>query len=411
MLAGPVPVDLNTLQDDFPVLKQSVHGHPLCYLDNAATTQLPLCVISAMREFLSVDNANTHGRIHLLSERSQQRLEQGRQAVADFLGASHKHEIVFVPGATYGLNLVAQGYFAPRLTASDTVLVSVMEHHSNFVPWQQLCQQTGATLEVIGIDAQGQLDLEALQAALTKQPAVLALTHVSNVLGTINPIEKICTWARQAGVPVVIDGAQAAGHLPVNVQTLGADFYVFSGHKMYAPTGIGVVYARASLWQTMQPWVLGGGMVERVSASKVSFAAAPEGFEAGTKNVLGVVGLNEAIQYTQGIGLQRIAAHEQALAHDLYSQLAQRDYITLLGGEQRTGVVSFTVRNAHPHDIVMLLDQQGVAARGGHHCAQPLMQHFAVPACTRFSSAVYTSKQEIDRAVRALDQVCEVLHV
>ena len=408
----PLPHDdVSQYHADFPALAQQVHGRDLVYLDNAATTQLPHPVLQAMADFLARDHANTHGRIHALSERSQNHLQQGRQQVADFIGAGVSHEVVFVPGATYGLNLVAQGYFASRLGPGDTVVVTVMEHHSNFVPWQQLCEKTGASLVVIDIDDEGQLDLCQLKSVLKQRPKCLAVTHVSNVLGTINPLQEICALAHAEDVLVVVDGAQAVGHMPVNVVDLGADFYVFSGHKHYAPTGIGVVYARAALWQKMQPWVLGGGMVGHVSNEAVSFAAPPECFEAGTKNVLGVVGLTAAMRYLKQVDLAKIATHEQAMAQYLYTQLQQRPYVKILGGVARTALVSFVVKGAHPHDVVMLLDQQGVAARGGHHCAQPLMQRYGVVACTRISCAIYTTRQEIDACLQALDQVCEVLHV
>jgi cysteine desulfurase / selenocysteine lyase len=400
---------LQRCRQDFPILKQKIHGKPLVYLDNAATTQRPTVVTDAMKAFVESDYANTHGRIHALSERAQTHFDEGRETVARFIGAEYTDEVVFVSGATHGLNLVAQGFFGPHLKSGDRVLVTVMEHHSNFVPWQQLCQRVGAECVVIDIDDAGQLDLEQLSVELARNPVCLVMAHVSNVLGQINPVKTCVELAHQHGVKVVVDGAQAAGRIPINVSDLGCDFYVFSGHKMYGPSGMGVVYGRRAHWSNMQPWFLGGGAVATVSAEQVTFLAPPACFEAGTQHVEGVVGLTAAIRYIESIGLSVIAAHERALGQYIWQALSGYQGCRVLGGIPDCGLISFVLEGMHPHDVVMLLDQLGIAIRGGHHCAQPLMKRFGVMASSRVSCAVYNTRDEVDVFLNALGQVQEVL--
>ena len=402
--------DIETAYLDFPILHQQVNDRALVYLDNAATTHQPKQVVSAMVDFINNDYANTHGRIHTLSERSQDRLNLGRAKVAAFIGVKDVDEVCFSYSATYGLNLVAQAYFANRLTADDIVLVSEMEHHSNFLPWQRVCEQTGAKLEIVPMlnDA---LDLDWLEQKLAQKPAVLAISHVSNVLGLANPLAEIIRMAHKNGTLVVVDGAQAVGHVEVDVVKLDCDFYVFSGHKMYAPTGVGVVYAKKIHWQQMSPWVVGGGMVEKVSLDGSTFFSGIEGFEAGTKNIIGVVGLSAAIDYIENFGVEQIHKHEIELAAYLYDNLSKDTRLKILGGSNRSALVSFVMDKIHPHDLVMLLDQQGVACRGGHHCAQPLLKHYGITSSTRVSCAMYTTKQDIDKFLTSLSIVCEMLDV
>lgn len=395
---------------DFPILQKNIHGKNLVYLDNAATSHQPYQVVNAMVDFINNDYSNTHGRIHYLSEKSQARLDFGRQKVADFIGARDAEEICFSYSTTYGINLVAQSYFANKLKPGDVVLVTEMEHHSNFLPWQKVCEQTGAKLQIVPV-LNDILDLCFLEEQLKQNPVVLAITHVSNVLGLENPIADVIKMAHKYDTLVVVDGAQAVGHVEVDVSKLDCDFYVFSAHKMYGPTGIGVVYAKKSLWETMSPWVVGGGMVAKVDVKRSSFLNGVEGFEAGTKNVIGVVGLVAAIDYIESFGLSQIKKHEAELAAYLYEKLSNDHRVKVLGGPDRSALVSFVMDGVHPHDLVMLLDQQGIACRGGHHCAQPLLGSYGVSSSTRVSCAIYNKKNDIDKFIIGLDIVCEILNV
>ncbi|MBM93864.1 MAG: cysteine desulfurase CsdA [Legionellales bacterium] len=397
-----------THRQDFPILDQKIHQHPLIYLDNAATTHRPQVVIDAMQSFVKVDYGNTHGRIHTLSERAHAHVEQGRDVVARFIHASNPNEIVFVSGTTHGLNLVAQGYFGPKLQPGDRVIVTVMEHHSNFVPWQQLCQRTGAILEVININEAGDLDLDHLERSLSQGAVCVAMTHVSNVLGRINPVEKCVELAHQYGAKVVVDGAQASGRFPIDVKALGCDFYVFSGHKMYGPSGIGVVYAQADHWADMQPWFFGGGAVATVSADSVTFLSPPACFEAGTLHAEGVVGLTAAIAYLESIGLDQIASHERLLGEILWTHLAEHPKCQVLGGMPDCGVVSFNLMGVHPHDLITLLDQYGIAVRGGHHCAQPLLHRLGVQSSARISCGLYNTVDEVHQTLDRLLSIQEL---
>ena len=405
-----VEKNIQDSREDFSILKKKIHGKNLVYLDNAATSHQPFQVVSSMVDFINNDYGNTHGRIHYLSEKSQAHLDFGRKKVADFIGARHAEEICFSYSTTYGMNLVAQSYFANKLKPGDVVLVTEMEHHSNFLPWQRVCEQTGAKLQVIPVlnDA---LDLCFLEDQLKQSPAVLAITHVSNVLGLENPLSDIIKMAHKYNTLVVVDGAQAAGHVELDVSKLDCDFYVFSAHKMYGPTGIGVVYAKKHLWQTMNPWVVGGGMVEKVDFERSSFFSGVDGFEAGTKNIIGVVGLVAAINYIESFGLLQIKKHEAELASYLYEKLSNDNRVKVLGGSNRSALVSFVIDGVHPHDLVMLLDQQGIACRGGHHCAQPLLKHYGVNSSTRVSCAIYTNKSDLDKFFEGLDVVFGMLNV
>ena len=403
-------LDTQTYKQDFPILQQQVHNKPLVYLDNAATTQLPKSVIKAMTDYMVSDNANTHGRIHALSERSQKHVDLARESVANFICAD-ANEVIFVPGATYGLNLVANAYFKNILQPNDIIVLTYMEHHSNIIPWQNLAKATGAKLVFIDVDDNGNLDQTQYQRVLEQKPKCLSITHVSNVLGVCNPLKSMIELAHDAGCKVVVDGAQAAGHIELDVKDLGCDFYVFSGHKMYAPTGVGVVYAKADLMQSMVPFIVGGGIVSTVTTTDVQYLSPPHCFEPGTKNVISIVGLRAAIEYVQTIGIKKMHQHEQSLATLLYSGLKDIKNMRILGGESRSALVSFVIEGAHPHDLVMLLDQYGVAVRGGHHCAMPLLSRYGVNAATRVSTSIYNTKKDIEVFFDSLNQTLRVLRV
>ena len=401
--------DVDRFRADFPALNQEVNGKPLAYLDNAASTQKPRVVLDALGQIYERDYANIHRGVHQLSVRATTAYEAARASVRRFIGASDEREIVFVRGATEAINLVAQTWGRANIGPGDEILITAMEHHSNIVPWQLLCEATGARLVVADVDDRGQLDLEDLCAKLTPKTKLLAMVHVSNALGTINPVEQILAQAKERGIVTLLDGAQATPHAPVNVSELGCDFYVFSGHKVYGPTGIGVLYGRLPLLREMPPWQGGGDMIETVSFEGSTYAEPPARFEAGTPHIAGAIGLGAACDYLSDIGLEAIAAHEAMLLAHGTEALSEIEGLTLVGtAEHKAGVLSFVMEGIHPHDIGTILDFAGVAVRTGHHCAQPLMQRFGVSATTRASFGLYNTIDEVDRLAAGLAKVVEM---
>jgi cysteine desulfurase/selenocysteine lyase len=405
---APAPFDVEARRAEFPALHQQVYGKPLVYLDSAATTQKPRAVIDAISRFYERDNANVHRGVHALSERATKAFEGARQTVARFLGADPR-EVIFVRGATEAVNLVAQTFGRRRVGAGDEIVVTTLEHHSNIVPWQLLADSVGARVVPAPVDDGGDLDLGALEALLGPRVKLLAVTQVSNALGTVTPLEAVIALARARGIPVLVDGAQGAPHLGVDVGALGADFYVFSGHKLYGPTGIGVLWGRREHLEAMPPWQGGGDMIRSVSFEKTTFNDLPYKFEAGTPDIAGAVGLAAAIDYVQAIGLPAIAAHEAALLLEAEAALRAVPGVRLVGApRRRAGVLSFMVGDIHPHDLATIVDRQGVAIRAGHHCAQPLMKRFGLPATARASFALYSTSADVEALVRALHAAIQV---
>jgi cysteine desulfurase/selenocysteine lyase len=394
---------LSAIRDYFPILAQTVHGKPLVYLDNAATTQKPLVVLDAMRAFELRDYANIHRGVHALSQRATDAFEAAREKVAAFVHARSADEIVFVRGATEAINLVAQSYTRPRLQPGDELLVTAMEHHADIVPWQMVCDATGAKLRVAPIREDGALDLQALPELLGPRTRMLAVTHVSNVLGTVNDVASVAQLAHARGVPVLVDGAQAVAHLPVDVQALGCDFYVFSGHKLYGPTGIGVLWGRAEMLAAMPPYQGGGDMIRSVSFERTTYADPPTRFEAGTPHITGAVGLAAAIDFVQGLGWDAIAQHERTLLERALSALSRIPGLRIYGTvPDKIGVISFNLDGVHAHDLGTIADAEGVAIRAGHHCAMPLMKRYGVAAMARASLGLYNKEDDIDALVRAV---------
>ena len=380
--------DVQRVRRDFPILNQKIHGKPLVYLDNAATTQKPQAVIDAMVRSYAEDNANIHRGVHLLSERATQAYELAREKVQHFLNAAHSREIIFVRGTTEAINLVAATYGRAHVGKGDEVLITEMEHHSNIVPWQLLCEEKGAHLKVLPITDEGELRIDLLDGLLTDRTKIVAVNHVSNSLGTINPIKTIVEKAHQRGIPVLVDGAQAVAHIPVDVQALDADFYAMSGHKLFGPTGIGVLYGKAALLEAMPPYQSGGDMISAVTFKKTTYNVLPNKFEAGTPNIAGAVGLGAAIDYLRTLDFGAVSAYEDELLAYGTKALTSLPGIRLVGtAAQKTSVLSFVMENVHPHDIGTILDQEGVAIRTGHHCTQPLMERLGVPATARASLA------------------------
>ncbi len=401
--------DVRRIRRDFPILDQVVHGRPLVYLDNAATTQKPRQVIEAIVGFYSEDCSNVHRGVHLLSERATRSFEGTRSRVRQFIHAREDSEIVFVRGATEAINLVACSYGRAHVRAGNEVLVTAMEHHSNIVPWQMLCGERGASLRVAPINSRGELLLEEYERLLTPRTRLVAVTHVSNALGTVNPVREMVEMAHRNGSVVLVDGAQAVQHMPVDVQALDCDFYVFSGHKIYGPTGIGILYGKQRLLESMPPYQGGGDMIASVTFEKTLYNRLPYKFEAGTPDIAGVKGLGAAIDYIQSVGIEKIAAHEQDLLQYGTSVLESLPEIRILGtAADKTSVLSFTVQGVHPHDVGTILDQEGIAIRTGHHCAQPVMDFFGVPATARASLALYNTRGELDALAAALRKVTEV---
>ncbi|ABS25115.1 cysteine desulfurase [Anaeromyxobacter sp. Fw109-5] len=397
------------VREDFPILRQRVHGRPLVYLDNAATTQKPRAVIDAVSRYYEEDNANVHRGVHLLSERATRLHEDARARVARFLGAPDPREVIFVRGTTEAVNLVAQTFGRTRVGAGDEVLVTELEHHSNIVPWQMLCQEKGARLRVVPVTDAGDLDLDALEALLGPRTRLLSVTQLSNALGTVTPLAEIVARAHAKGIPVFVDGAQGAPHLGFDVVSSGADFYAFSGHKLYGPTGIGVLWGRREHLEAMPPWQGGGDMILSVTFEKTVYNALPFKFEAGTPDISGAVGLAAAIDYVDALGLEAISAHEAALLARAVEALSQEQDVRLVGAPSvRAGAISFLVGDVHPHDVGTVLDRHGVAVRAGHHCAQPLMHRLGLPATARASFGLYNTSEDVDALVRGIRAVREM---
>jgi cysteine desulfurase / selenocysteine lyase len=402
-------VDAAGIRVDFPILHQQINGTPLVYLDNAATTQKPRVVIDRMVRYYAEENANVHRGVHHLSARATDAYEAARRTARRFLNAADDREIVFVRGTTEAINLVAHSYGRERVGRGDEVIVSEMEHHSNIVPWQILCRERGATLRVVPITNAGEMRLDVLESLLNDRSRLVAISHVSNVLGTINPIAEIVRIAHRAGVPVLVDGAQAAAHTTIDVQALGCDFYALSGHKALGPTGIGILWGRGALLDDMPPYQGGGSMIGSVSFAGTTYNVPPYRFEAGTPNVAGAVGLAAALDYLQAIGLDRVASYEHELAAFATDALAGVPGLRLIGtAAQKVGVLSFVLDEVHPHDIGTILDQQGIAIRAGHHCCQPLMDRLGVPATARASLALYNTREDVEALVKGLATVREV---
>lgn len=393
-------IDLKQYRADFPLLQQECRGKPLIYLDNAATSQKPHCVIDAISQYYYGDNANVHRGVYDLSERATRAFENTRVEIKDFIHAKYAHEIIFVRGATEGINLVAESYGYTQCQAGDEIMISSMEHHSNLVPWQSLAAKTGAHLKVIPISDTGEIDLEAYRKLFNSKSKIVAITHVSNVLGTINPIKEMVRIAHEHGVPVLVDGASAFPHLAVDVEDLDCDFYVFSSHKAYGPTGIGVLYGKTKYLEAMPPYQSGGDMVASVTFTKTTYNKLPYKFEAGTPDIAGVIGFGAAIAYLKKIGMHHIAAHEKDLLAYATQALSKISGLSIIGSaQQKVGIISFVLAGIHPHDIGTVLDDQGIAIRAGHHCAMPLMERFGVPATVRVSFGLYNTKEEIDALV------------
>ena len=407
--AKTAPFEVRRIREDFPILSQKVFGKPLVYLDNAATAQKPRAVIDAITRFYTLDNSNIHRGLHALSERATAAYEESRAKARRFLHAAEDREIIFVRGTTEAINLVAHSYGRPHLGAGDEVLITAMEHHSNIVPWQILCEEKGARLRIAAIDDDGALLLDDLERLLTPRTRILAIPHVSNALGTINPVRRIVEMAHRRDVPVLVDGAQAAPHLPIDVRELGCDFYALSGHKMFGPTGIGVLYGRADLLEAMPPYQGGGDMIASVTFEKTTYNRLPHKFEAGTPHIAGVIGLGAAIDYLEGIDAAGRMAHEDDLLKYATEKITALPRVRLIGtAREKTSVLSFVVDGVHPHDIGTILDRDGIAIRAGHHCAQPLMDRFGVPATARASLALYNTREEIDALAAGIGKVLEI---
>jgi len=400
-------IDWAALRKDFPILDQQVHGKPLIYFDNAATSQKPRVVIEALEHYYERDNANVHRGIHELSNRATSAYEAARGRAARFINARSAEEIVFTRGTTEGINLVANSWGIKNLKSGDVILLTEMEHHSNLVPWQLLAQRTGAKVAYVPITGdEGLLDLSRLDSVLAKQVKIFSMVHISNSLGTVNPVADLCARARKRGITTLVDGAQSAGHMPVDVQAIGCDFFVFSGHKICGPTGIGVLWGRQELLDAMPPYQGGGEMILSVEYQKTEFKKAPHRFEAGTPDISGPIGLHAAMDYLDGIGRQPIWQHDQELANYTYEKLAGRKNVRLFGPKQdRGGLVSFLLKDVHAHDVVTLADQAGVALRGGHHCTQPLMHKLGVESTARASFYFYNTKAEVDRFVEVVGEI------
>jgi cysteine desulfurase/selenocysteine lyase len=401
--ASPSAFDPERVRDDFPILKQKIGGRPLVYLDNAATTQKPRPVIDAVRRYYTTSNANVHRGVHTLSDRATRGYEAARSRVARFLNAREEREIVFVRGTTEAINLVAQSFLRPLLREGDEVLVTAMEHHANIVPWQMVCAQTGAALRVAPVDDAGALDLAEYGKRLSPRTRLAAVTHVSNAIGTVNPVREMVAMARAANVPVLVDGAQAVPHMPVDVRELGCDFYAFSGHKVYGPTGIGALYGKAERLEAMPPYQGGGDMILRVTFGKTTYNGIPHKFEAGTPDIAGAVGLHAALDYLDGIGREAVAAHERELLEYATDAVGAIPGVRIAGNApEKAAILSFTLEGVHPHDLATILDHEGVAIRAGHHCAMPLMDRLGLPATARASFGLYNTRSDVESLVAGI---------
>ncbi|MBN8469631.1 cysteine desulfurase [Corallococcus exiguus] len=407
-MSGP-GFDLARVRADFPILRQEVRGRPLVYLDSAATGQKPQAVLDAITRYYTHDNANVHRGVHILSERATQAFEDARETVRRFIHAKDVREVIFVRGTTEAINLVAATYGRKHVGPGDEVLISAMEHHSNIVPWQMVCDAAGAKLRVIPVDERGELRMDTVDALLTEKTRLLAITHVSNALGSVNPIKELVAKAHARNIPVLVDGAQSVTHFPVDVQDLGCDFYAFSGHKLFGPTGIGVLYGKLALLESLPPYQGGGDMILSVTMEKTVYNRVPHRFEAGTPDMAGAVGLAAAIRYLEAVGMENVSQHDQWLLAYATDALQSIPGLKLVGtAPHKTGVLSFTLEDVHPHDVGTILDQEGICIRTGHHCAQPLMQRFGVAATARASLALYNTREDVDALVKGLHKVKEV---
>jgi cysteine desulfurase/selenocysteine lyase len=405
------PLNVWRVREDFPILKQKVHGKPLVYLDNAATGQKPQAVLDAIEQYYRTENANVHRGVHYLSEQATKDYEEARVKAQRFINAASEREIIYVRGTTEAINLVAQSYGRAHVRAGDEIIISAMEHHSNIVPWQLLCEQTGAVLRVVPINDDGEFLLDEYEKLLSPRTRLVSVVHLSNALGTINPIRHIIELAHRRNIPVLVDGAQAAPHLKVDVQALDCDFYAFSGHKMFGPTGIGILYGKTELLDAMPPYQGGGDMISSVTFEKTTYNKLPHKFEAGTPDIAGAIGLGAAVDYLNEIGLDAIAAYEHELLSYATDAVSEIPGLRIIGtAREKASVLSFVLDAIHPHDIGTILDQDGIAIRTGHHCAQPVMQRFDIPATARASLAFYNTKEEIDALVAGLHKVTEVFN-
>jgi cysteine desulfurase/selenocysteine lyase len=402
-------MDVEKVRADFPVLHQTVNGKPLVYLDNASTSQKPQAVIDSLVQYYSADNSNVHRGVHTLSQRATDHYEEARTKVRNFLNAESDHEIIYVRGTTEGINLVAHSFGRQNIGEGDEIIVTAMEHHSNIVPWQILCQEKGAYLKVIPINDHGELLMNEYEKLLSPRTKLVSIVHQSNALGTINPAKEIIDMAHSRGVPVLLDGAQSVQHVPVDVRGLGCDFFAFSGHKLYGPTGIGVLYGRAELLDSMPPYQGGGEMIKSVTFEKTIYNDLPHKFEAGTPDIAGAIGLGAAIDYVSNLGMGNIQAYEHELLEYGTERLSSIEGLSIIGTAKEKGaVLSFVMEGIHPHDIGTILDMEGIAVRTGHHCAQPVMDRFEIPATARASLGLYNTKEEIDALVKGIDRAIEV---
>jgi len=402
--------DVQKIRKDFPILHQSVHGKPLVYLDNAATTQKPLAVIEAIENYYRHDNSNIHRGVHTLSERATEAYERVRAAAQKFLNAADQKEIIFVRGTTEAINLVAQTYGRKNVGSGDEVLITAMEHHSNIVPWQLLCEEKGAKLRVAPINDRGELQLDEFEKLLSPKTKFVAIAHLSNALGTLNPVQKIVQMAHSRNIPVLVDGAQAAPRMQVDVRALDCDFYALSSHKIYGPTGIGILYGKTKLLEAMPPYQGGGDMIASVTFEKTVYNRLPYKFEAGTPNIADTIGLGAAFEYLNGLGLEQIERHEAEVLDYATKSVEAIPGVRVVGtAKEKAGVLSFVMDDIHPHDIGTILDTEGIAVRTGHHCAQPVMQRFGIPATARASFCLYNTREEVDALVKGIRKVQEVL--
>lgn len=403
------PFDVESIRKKFPILNREINGKPLIYFDTAASAQRPLAVIEAVGNFYREHNANVHRGVHTLSQEATDLYEGGRQKLAEFINAHSRREVIFTRGTTESINLVAQSFLRPKLQPGDEILITYMEHHSNIVPWQILCEQTGASLKVVPINQRGELEMDALEAMLSERVKMLGVVHISNALGTINPVAEICRMAKRFNIPVLVDGAQAMPHTKVDVLALGCDFYCLSGHKMYGPTGIGALWAREATLDAMPPWQGGGEMINRVTFEKTTWNELPAKFEAGTPHIAGGVGLGAVIDFLSTFDMADIAAHEHRVLEYATKRLGEIEELRIIGtAREKAGVISFTLGDIHPHDLGTIIDHHGIAIRTGHHCAMPVMQFFNVPATARISFGMYNTESEVDALIEALHKTREM---
>lgn len=405
----PFTLDVASIRHEFPIFQQQIFGHPLVYLDSASTTQKPRSVLQAMTDFYEQDNANVHRGVHALSVRATLKYEQARDKVAQLINAPNVHECIFVRGTTEAVNLVAQSFLRPKILPGEQILVTMMEHHSNIVPWQMVCSQTGAELVVVTISVEGEVLLDEFEKKLTDKTKFVAISHASNAIGTINPIKKMIEMAHKRDILVLVDGAQAVPHMPVDVQDLDCDFYAFSGHKMYGPTGIGILWGRTTFLDDMLPYQGGGEMIQYVSFEATEYAALPHKFEAGTPNIVGAIGLGAAIDYLWSLDMAEVMRYEAALLEHLTTALQERTSFQIIGlANDKVPLVSLLHPQVHAHDVGTILDNEGIEVRAGHHCAMPLMDFYNVPATTRISLAVYNTFEEIDQCIEILNKAEKV---